>query len=338
MMRVRSTDTARRLAAALIAIDTSLVRSGPRPSRVARTRVELTRVALTGLAVAGFGIAGFGMTAAVRGEETSSFSDIPEITLTPPIGSGLADQDGDREFDNDEDKDTARPEGRHNGRSDAQPVKRAKPRWADRIVDETDSVWAGPIRWDEVNASAEAEPAAGAMSLDFDSLDDLGWDETGATVFKADGFHWDDPEATDCSPVHAGSADFAHEYHGGISLDPGFPRKPCREMPGDVNRGDCPPYRYQLDDDERAGLPRWVMRFAKPSLNQHYSGWYVGGGAAIGGRGRCPGEGVWGMDYQGWLPVQRVWMNWTGGRVQGGEGDYQTDGHVTPTRPFRHGR
>ncbi|TVP98953.1 MAG: hypothetical protein EA381_11110 [Planctomycetaceae bacterium] len=329
MMRVRSTDMAQRLADKSLARQRSLVGGGPRPVRVARVRFALRRVALAGLAAAGFGMAGWGMTPTARGEEAWSFSDIPEITLTPPIGSGLSKQGGDI--------DTP-PNGRREGGGDAQPARRPKPKWNDRVVDETESVWAGPIRWDEVNASAEAEPTAVSMSLDFDALEDLGWDDTDATVFKAEGFNWEDPESADCSPVHAGSADFAHEYHGGISLDPGFPRKPCRELPGDVNRGACPPYRYQLDDDERAGLPRWVLRFAKPSLNQHYSGWYVGGGAAFGGRGRCPGEGVWGMDYQGWFPVQRVWMNWTGGRVQGGEGAYQTDGHVTPTRPFRHGR
>jgi hypothetical protein len=116
----------------------------------------------------------------------------------------------------------------------------------------------------------------------------------------------------------------------GLSYSPGYPGKPRRDQPGDLDRGDCPPYRYGMSDCERAGRPHQVAWWAAPSVDKHYSAWFVGGGAAFGGRGRRPSEGTWGMDYQGPLPFRRVWLQWTCGRPQGGEGAYQTDGHTGP--------
>lgn len=116
----------------------------------------------------------------------------------------------------------------------------------------------------------------------------------------------------------------------GISHSPGHPGKPRRQQPGDIDRGDCPPFRYSLDDHDRAGNPHCVAKWASPSIDKRYSAWFVGGGAVWGGRGRKSEEGVWGMDYQGWLPGRRVWLNWTGGRHQGGEGAYQSDGRTGP--------
>lgn len=116
----------------------------------------------------------------------------------------------------------------------------------------------------------------------------------------------------------------------GISYAPGFPAKPRRELPGDIDRGDCPPYRYRLSDCERAGKPHCVAWWAATSVNKHYSAGYVGGGTAIGGRNRLPAEGIWGLDYHGANPLHRVWLKWTCGRVQGGEGAYQTDGRTGP--------
>lgn len=180
--------------------------------------------------------------------------------------------------------------------------------------------WAGPVRWDEVNAG-----------VDFDAIQDAPlvgevWSHEQADLF------WHD-----ASSVH-GEAHPTFCPQTGISRHPGKPRKPHRELPGDVNRGDCPPLRYRMDDHERAGWPHWVSRWAQPSLSRRDSAWYVGGGAAFGGRGPCPGEGVWGLDYQGVLPGRRIWLGWTGGRKQGGEGVYQTDGLVSPTRPFHRDR
>lgn len=109
---------------------------------------------------------------------------------------------------------------------------------------------------------------------------------------------------------------------------PGWPRKPRHPLPGDINRGQNPPRRYCLDDSQRAGAPRAISRWAKPSYDTKYSCGFVGGGAAFGGRGHCPSEGVWGLDYRGHLPGRRIWLGWTGGRSQGGLGAYQTDGHT----------
>ncbi len=135
-----------------------------------------------------------------------------------------------------------------------------------------------------------------------------------------------------------------HTSHHGICLDPGHPRKPKHEQPGDVNRGDCPPKRYRMDDCTRAGNPHCVAPWAKCSPNKKYSAWYVGGGAAFSkipdlhpgllhrGRDRETnadhgyGEGTWGMDYSGLFGHANVWLKYTHDRKQGGEGEYRTDG------------
>jgi hypothetical protein len=116
----------------------------------------------------------------------------------------------------------------------------------------------------------------------------------------------------------------------GLSYDPGRPKKPHRELPGDISRDDCPPYRYTIPDCQRAGNPHCVASWAQLSITTKYSAGFVGGGAALGGRSRYCSEGVWGLDYHGLLPYRRVWMRWTSGREQGGEGAYKTDGHTGP--------
>lgn len=130
----------------------------------------------------------------------------------------------------------------------------------------------------------------------------------------------------------------------GTSLDPGRPRKPQRKVPGDVNRAGCPPRRYQRIDHTRAGEPHFVASWATCSVSEKYSGYFVGGGAAFShvpqtqlallGRGRnrkangCGqhGEGTWGLDYDGFFGKANIWLKYTQGRRQGGEGAYETDG------------
>ena len=113
----------------------------------------------------------------------------------------------------------------------------------------------------------------------------------------------------------------------GVCRDPGHPAKPRKEMPGDVDRGDCPPYRYRISDCERAGNAHCVAPWAQCSVTDKYSAWYVGGGAAFGkGRPRKPSEGTWGMDYGGLFGRANVWLKYTRCREQGGEGADETDG------------
>jgi hypothetical protein len=124
----------------------------------------------------------------------------------------------------------------------------------------------------------------------------------------------------------------------GVCRDPGRPRKPLLTRPGDRNRGDCPPYRYRLSDHERAGNPHCIAPWAACSVNEKYSAWFVGGGAAF-WRGRCrkPSEGTWGLDYSGLFGRANIWLTYTRGRNQGGEGAYETDGEpkfVTRTHEF----
>jgi hypothetical protein len=113
----------------------------------------------------------------------------------------------------------------------------------------------------------------------------------------------------------------------GVCTDPGRPRKPILKKPGDRNRGDCPPKRYRMPDCKRAGNPHCVAPWAKCSVTDKYSSWYVGGGSPFKlGRCRKVSEGTWGLDYNGLFGHARVWLNYTRGRHQGGEGAYETDG------------
>ena len=130
----------------------------------------------------------------------------------------------------------------------------------------------------------------------------------------------------------------------GRKLDSGYPKKPKREMPGDIDRSDSPARRYLQENIVRAGRPDRVARWAKCSISKKYGGAYVGGGAAhikipntelvVFGRGRERrtnsssrfGEGTWGVDYRGFLGKSNVWLKYTQDKKQGGEGAYATDG------------
>ena len=119
----------------------------------------------------------------------------------------------------------------------------------------------------------------------------------------------------------------------GVCLDPGHPAKPKHKKPGDVDQGDCPSIRYRMDDCLRSGDPDCVYKWAKPSITNKYSAWYVGGGAWFKGRGRTAEEGTWGLDYDGAFGHARTWLNYTCGKRQGGEGAYETD-HVPLKKKF----
>ncbi len=122
------------------------------------------------------------------------------------------------------------------------------------------------------------------------------------------------------------------ECHG-VCFDPGHPAKPKHKKPGDVDEGDCPSIRYRMDDCLRSGDPECVYKWAKPSITNKYSAWYVGGGAWFKGRGRTAEEGTWGLDYDGAFGHARTWLNYTCGKRQGGEGAYETD-HVPLKKKF----
>ncbi len=113
----------------------------------------------------------------------------------------------------------------------------------------------------------------------------------------------------------------------GVCRNPGHPKKPKRQKPGDVDRGDCPPLRYRIPDCKRAGKPHRVAKWAKCGVDDNYSSWFVGGGAAFfRGQSRQPSDGTWGLDYNGLFGHANVWLKYTRDRKQGGEGVYDTDG------------
>ena len=135
------------------------------------------------------------------------------------------------------------------------------------------------------------------------------------------------PESEPCAAEEAGHT-YPHQYPSQVSHDPGVPRKPHCERPGDINASDYPPIRYCQDDCFRAGWPHAVRKWATCSINPHYSAGYVGGGSAWifpHGRWRKCEEGTWGLDYSLLSRPKMVWMNWTQGREQGGLGAYATD-------------
>ncbi len=104
------------------------------------------------------------------------------------------------------------------------------------------------------------------------------------------------------------------DYPNHVSRDPGYPAKPRREKPGDINVKDCPPARYGLENATRAGNPHQVAWWARCSLNENYSAWYVGGGTPWilpwKARERTSQEGTWGADYNGLFQPHRVWLDW----------------------------
>ena len=100
---------------------------------------------------------------------------------------------------------------------------------------------------------------------------------------------------------------------------------------------------------QRAGNPQCVAPWARSFPNSNYQGYYTGGGAALFGdrpsafRGECryANEGTYGVDYA--PSYSRVRLRWFHGRKQqGGEGQYEPDGHNNPLDdhlgfgPFRH--
>jgi hypothetical protein len=92
-----------------------------------------------------------------------------------------------------------------------------------------------------------------------------------------------------------------------------------------------------LRADERcdtSGYHGRVACWALPTNTKAYTGYYVGGGQAVGGSGRYTDEGTWGWDYRGLVLPSRValWFN-HGARYQGGGGSYKVDGHPVPDLP-----
>lgn len=94
----------------------------------------------------------------------------------------------------------------------------------------------------------------------------------------------------------------------------------------------------------RPGCPQQVSSLARPFPNCRYSGYYVGGGAALRVRSFGPTllrgeprrihEGTFGLDYK--PPWSRVNLRWFHGvRYQDGEGQYEQDKKNRPlSNPF----
>ncbi len=157
-------------------------------------------------------------------------------------------------------------------------------------------------------------------------------------------YHMDDHSSesdylsmTETSEMEEVSAGCACGECKGVCKDPGHPRKPLRTMPGDRDKGDCPPLRYQIPDCERSGSPHCYHRWAKCSVTNKYSVGVVGGGAAFWrGRPRTTQEGTWGMDYDGLFGHVNNWLGYTRCRNQGGEGAYETVGGPEPFSFLHH--
>lgn len=87
----------------------------------------------------------------------------------------------------------------------------------------------------------------------------------------------------------------------------------------------------RADRFTRAGNSRQIARWAVPSWNRFYRGYYIGGGAVYGGDARdVRREGTWGWDFApSYSRVRLGW--WHGRRHQGGGGEYRSNGRVPLT-------
>lgn len=84
----------------------------------------------------------------------------------------------------------------------------------------------------------------------------------------------------------------------------------------------------------RAGCPHQVASHAHVGYGSKYVAYYVGGGAPH-SKGECryTNEGTFGVDYKPIFPGFRRSTSlgwWHGRRLQGGEGQYEPNAHVTP--------
>ena len=190
---------------------------------------------------------------------------------------------------------------------------------------------AGILSLSMIRHTAAQEHSADDAGREFvldDAGFDAGYEAYPDAILSEPTESWESPPAAACncqSPCKTACK--------GVCRDPGFPAKPKRELPGDIDEGDCPSKRYRMDDRLRSGDPNCVYKWAKPSITDKYSAWYVGGGAAFKGRGRTAAEGTWGLDYDGLFGHARTWLNYTCGKRQGGEGAYEGE-HVPLKKKF----
>ena len=84
-----------------------------------------------------------------------------------------------------------------------------------------------------------------------------------------------------------------------------------------------PPVNHEVRSGHASSIAPW----AQPAVRRHYSGGFLGGGAARRGEDRNQIQGTWGWDFHGLLPRQNTWLGWWNGRrEQGGRGAYKTEG------------
>jgi len=82
-----------------------------------------------------------------------------------------------------------------------------------------------------------------------------------------------------------------------------------------------------VNQEIRSGHSSSIAPWARPSGSRHYSGGFLGGGAARRGEGRSEIQGTWGWDFHGLMGGKKIWLGWFNGRKdQGGRGAYKTEG------------
>jgi hypothetical protein len=188
---------------------------------------------------------------------------------------------------------------------------------------------AARLNFDDQADDTALEKLNPALNRDSDQVQSNHWLLTDATI-DAQVIEFEVPvvsgEAIEVVEL-ASECSCGQSHCHGVCRDPGHPRKPLLTKPGDRDQGDCPPLRYRMDDCQRAGKPHCYHRWAKCSIDDKYSAWFVGGGSPFPtARPRTSSEGTWGLDYGGLFGHNKVWLNYTRGRKQGGEGAYRTDG------------
>ena len=99
----------------------------------------------------------------------------------------------------------------------------------------------------------------------------------------------------------------------------------------------CLPYTESCHTMRRAGFPQTLSHLAEPAYDEHYNGYYVGGGVAFnhGAPPRWPKQGTFGWDYDGYHPLSpRVMLGWSNRLYQGGYGAYESETPVEVPNVF----
>ncbi len=125
-----------------------------------------------------------------------------------------------------------------------------------------------------------------------------------------------------------GEQDGFQRFPSRVSHRTGTPQKPLIERPGDRNVSSNPARRYAQSDNERAGCPQSISKWAAPSTSAQYTAGYAGGSTrphSPHSRPRNSQEGTWGLDFSLWGQPKQAWLRWGDGSLPERNGNFETN-------------